>query len=167
MKSIRMWTARGLLFVITAAALALGGICLGDTTEYIPKVNQESGKVTGGEKNDAGFAWRKMAVTASGDNITVSFEFKVWNDSKTPITQQFLCIGNKVYLTLYNGVPKAESVEEWRSVKKTFAVELRTPGMTHKMTLAQTQQYSAEDGIRHIEVEGGSTRYQFATLTTK
>jgi hypothetical protein len=129
-------------------------------------VSCESAKITGGEKNDAGFAWRNMVVSASANEITVSFDFKVWNDSQTPITQLFLCIGNKVHLTLYNGVPNAESVEGWRSVKRSFKVDLQ-PSIIHKMTLVQTQEYSIEDGIKNIEVRGGSTRHEFGTLTTK
>jgi hypothetical protein len=167
MKNAQLTSVRWIVPVIIAASVGLSGISRADTEQYSPAVSCESAKITGGEKNDMGYAWRNMIVSASGNEIKVSFGFKVWNDSKTPITQLFLCIGNKVYLTLYNGVPKADAVEEWRSVKKTFTVDLRTPGITHKMTLVQTQQYSVEDGIKHIETEGLGGRKEFGTLTTK
>ena len=156
-----------MLCVIAGTTLALGGICRGDTTEYIPDVTHGKGKVTGGEKNDQGFEWRNMVVTASDNKITVSFEFKTWNDNATPITQLFLCIHDKVYLTLYNGVPKAKKDEDWRTVKKTFEVAFHTPGATHKMTLALPQEYSVEDAIKKIEVEGMTERHEFGTLTAK
>ena len=144
------------LAVASCLAFLPSGPAQAYTSSYSATVTEAEGTKTG---DDGGYAWRNLEITVKDSKITLSLDLKVWNDNRTPITQVFVCVKEKVYKCIFNRVPSKKDSEEYKRVEASFSVNLPTPDKTYDISLIQTKAMTPDAGKTHIEVEGGAREW--------
>jgi len=96
----------------------------------------------------------KATVDQDKREVTFFFDYSVWNDYRTPITQLHIMRGGRVITTFYNGVP---SKSPGKSGKDTVKVPVPY-GASYEIKICMTLARSAEEGAAHAEQGGGHSK---------
>ncbi|PKK85107.1 MAG: hypothetical protein CVT49_00770 [candidate division Zixibacteria bacterium HGW-Zixibacteria-1] len=135
------------------------------TSSYSVDVTKSKGEYLE-EDGNVGYAWKNLDISVKKNTISLSFDLKVWNNKRTPITQLYVCINNKVYDCVFNRVRRKSAVEKYQDVSVSFTVNYPSENATHKIYLVQTQAMGVDAGQNHVEVEGGGWKSKIGTLST-
>jgi hypothetical protein len=93
-------------------------------------------------------------VNQSKREVTFSFNYRAWNDYRTPIVQLHIMRGGRVINTFYNGVPPKSP----GCSGKAFVTVPVPYGASYDIKLCMTLARSVEQGAAHAEQGGGHSR---------
>ncbi len=96
----------------------------------------------------------KATVDQSKREVTFSFNYRAWNDYRTPIVQLHIMRGGRVITTFYQGVPPKSPGSSGKAT-----VKVPVPyGAGYDIKLCMTLARSIEEGAAHAEQGGGHSK---------
>jgi hypothetical protein len=127
----------------------------------VSRTVEESAKITTTDDSCAELTKIKADVNESKREVTFSFEYSVWNDYKTPITQLHIMRGGRVITTFYNGVPPKSPGSSGKST-----VKVAVPyGSEYEIKICMTLARTVDEGTASAEQGGGYSKV-FAKITS-
>ena len=119
---------------------------------------QKSVEVTTSDDSCVALTNINASVSEAKREVTFSFNYRVWNNYRTPITQLHIMRGGRVIATFYNGVPPKGSATSGGSSGSTSATVPVPSGAEYDIKLCMTLARTVEQGVAHAEQSGGHNR---------